>query len=105
MDDMISRQAAIDAIGEKADEIYKTKQKGATYPHNDFFLGMAYAEDIVKQLPPAQPDKSIVEDCLYRIYRNTSVYTATEGRVTIKHYMGELWRELFGEEDMPEWMS
>ena len=54
-DDLISRQAAIDKIGEKADEIYKTKQKGATYPHDDFFQGMAYAEDVVNRLPSAQP--------------------------------------------------
>ncbi len=55
MSNLISRQAAIDAIGEKSDEIYKTKQKGATYPHNDFFQGMAYAADIVKNMPSAQP--------------------------------------------------
>ena len=54
MDDLISRQAAIDAIGEKSDEIYKTKQKGATYPHDDFFQGMAYAENVVKNLPSAE---------------------------------------------------
>ena len=57
MRDLISRQAAIDAIGEKSDEIYKTKQKGATYPHDDFFQGMAYAENVVKQLPPIQPKR------------------------------------------------
>lgn len=56
MNDLISRQAAIDAIGKKSDEIYKTKQKGATYPHDDFFQGMAYAENVVKQLPPIQPE-------------------------------------------------
>ena len=57
----ISREQAIDAIGEKSDEIYKTKQKGATYPHDDFFQGMAYAENVVKQLPPIQPESS--EEC------------------------------------------
>ena len=57
MDDAISKQQAIDAIGEKSDEIYKTKQKGATYPHDDFFQGMAYAENVVKQLPPIQPKR------------------------------------------------
>ena len=56
-EDTIYRQAAIDAIDEKSDEIYKTKQKGATYPHDDFFQGMAYAENIIKQLPPAQSDQ------------------------------------------------
>ena len=56
MSDLIDRQQAIDAIGEKSDEIYKTKQKGATYPHDDFFQGMTYAENVVKQLPSAQPE-------------------------------------------------
>ena len=61
--DLISRQAAIEAIGEKSDEIYKTKQKGATYPHDDFFQGMAYAENVVKQLPPIQPEIIRCKDC------------------------------------------
>jgi hypothetical protein len=67
--DCISRQMAIDAIGEKSDEIYKTKQKGATYPHDDFFQGMAYAENVVKQLPPVQPEKRTETsacDCISR---------------------------------------
>ena len=57
MDDLISRQAAIDAIGKKSDEIYKTKQKGATYPHDDFFQGMAYAGNVVEQMPSAQAER------------------------------------------------
>ena len=68
MSDLISRQAAIDAIGEKSDEIFKTKQKGATYPHDDFFQGMAYAENVVKQLPPAQPERIVrCKDCKHWI--------------------------------------
>ena len=63
MSDYISRTQAIDAIGEKSDEIYKIKQKGATYPHDAFFQGMAYAENVVKQLPSAQPDKYWKEQC------------------------------------------
>ena len=59
MSDLISRQAAIDAIGKKSDEIYKTKQKGATYPHDDFFQGMAYAGNVVEQMPSAQPEPAI----------------------------------------------
>lgn len=55
--DTIYRQDAINKIVETSDEIYKIKQKGATYPHDDFFQGMAYAENIVKQLPPAQPEQ------------------------------------------------
>ena len=56
--DLIDRQVAIDAIDKKADEMYKTKQMGATYPHDDFFQGMAYAEDVVKHLPSAEPVKA-----------------------------------------------
>ena len=63
MSDLISRQAAIDAIGKKSDEIYKTKQKGATYPHDDFFQGMAYAENVVEQMPSAQPEITRCKDC------------------------------------------
>jgi hypothetical protein len=64
--DLIDRRAVIDAIGEKADEIYKTKQKGATYPHNDFFQGMAYAADIVKNMPSAQPEcEHTMEEFMY----------------------------------------
>ena len=66
MDDLISREQAIDAIGEKSDEIYKTKQKGATYPHDDFFQGMAYAENVVKQLPSTQPEIIYCGDCKYK---------------------------------------
>ena len=56
MDDLISRQVAIDAIAAKSDEIYETKMKGATFPHGDFFQAMAYAETIVKNLPSVQPE-------------------------------------------------
>ena len=54
-EDAISRQAAIDGIGAKSDEMYETKMKGATFPHDDFFQGMAYAANIVENLPPVQP--------------------------------------------------
>lgn len=63
--DLISRQAAIDAIGAKSDEIYKTKQTGATFPHDDFFQGMAYAAYIVKNMPSAQIGIIRCMDCIY----------------------------------------
>lgn len=55
-DRLISLQAAIDAINARADEIYETKRKGATYPHDDLFQGMAYAVDVIKRVPSAQPE-------------------------------------------------
>lgn len=82
MDDLISRQAAIDTIGDKFDEIYKTKQKGATYPHDDFFQGMAYAENIVRQLPSAQPEIIRCSECSYHKEMHLPP-TDTEDAVTI----------------------
>ena len=76
MSDLISRQAAIDAIGKKSDEIYKTKQKGATYPHDDFFQGMAYAENVVEQMPSAQADSkelSFTRNALDTISRQAAI--------------------------------
>lgn len=52
--DLISRQAAIDAIGKLSDEIYRTVEKGATFPTRGWFDGMAQAEHIVKNLPSVQ---------------------------------------------------
>ena len=82
MNNCVSRQAAIDAIGEKSDEIYKTKQKGATYPHDDFFQGMAYAENVVKQLPPAQPEPQtarVFQEIIVE-YPSISTYPEYEGK-------------------------
>ena len=66
MDDTISRQAAINAIVAKANEVFETKKKGATYPHDDFFQGMAYAENIIKNLSSAQPEIIRCKDCKYQ---------------------------------------
>ena len=63
MDNLISRQVEIDAINARADEICETKRKGATYPHDDMFQGMAYAVDIIKRVPSAQPEQTNCEYC------------------------------------------
>lgn len=51
MDDLISREQAIDAIVELSDTIFKNIEKGATYPPRAWFAGMANAESIIKDLP------------------------------------------------------
>ena len=63
MDDLISRRAAIDAIGKVADELYKNIIKGATFPQRQWFDGMAYAESVLENLPSAQPDIIRCKDC------------------------------------------
>ena len=64
MSDLISREAAIDAIGKLSDEIYRTVEKGATFPKKEWFDGMAQAEHIVKNLPSTQPEIIRCKDCL-----------------------------------------
>lgn len=51
MNDLISREQAIDAIGELSDTIFKNIEKGATYPPRAWFAGVASAESIIEGLP------------------------------------------------------
>ena len=57
MDDLISRQAAIDAIGKASDELYENIKKGATFPQRQWFDGMAQAQSILENLPSAQSER------------------------------------------------
>ena len=86
--DTISRQAAVEAIGKKSDEIYKTKQKGATYPHDDFFQGMAYAENIIMNLPSAQPEIIRCGQCKYAEVADKE--DAQDG-YTCQFHRGSIW--------------
>ena len=64
--DVISRQAAIDAIGTLSDSIFKNVEKGATYPKRQWFDGMANAESIIKDLPSVlHPEIIRCEDCIH----------------------------------------
>ena len=56
MNDLISRWAAIDAIGKASDELYENIKKGATFPQRQWFDGMAQAQSILENLPSAQPE-------------------------------------------------
>jgi hypothetical protein len=58
--DLISRQAAIDAIGKVSDELYENIKKGATFPQWQWFDGMAQAQSILENLPSAQPEEASV---------------------------------------------
>ena len=61
MDSLISRQAAIDAIGKASDELYENIKKGATFPQRQWFDGMAQAQSILENLPSAQPERKTGE--------------------------------------------
>lgn len=57
MSDLISRRAAIDALGKTLDELYENIKKGATFPQRQWFDGMAQAQSILENLPSAQPER------------------------------------------------
>lgn len=76
-DDLIRRQDAIDAIGKISDEMYRTVEKGATFPPRAWFDGMAQAEHIVKNLPFAQPEPQWIP-CSERLPEENQICIVTD---------------------------
>ena len=90
MDDLISRQAAIDAAKDWYDGLICGSFKGL--------------KKRLEALPSVQPDEEKISDALYRIYRNTSPHTSAEGVAAVKYYIREIYREIYGEEG-PTWLK
>ncbi|GEM_PF-4798348 len=90
MDDVISRQAAIDELEHAA--------WGKEWDK-------ALAKAMFESLPSAQPDRDVIDDCLYHIYKNISVHTATGGVIAIRYYMEKLYEEIYGKGERPWWMT
>ena len=67
MADLIDRQAAIDAIGKAADELYENIKKGATFPQRQWFDGMAQAQSILEDLPSAEQKSGRYVDLSERV--------------------------------------
>ena len=57
MDDLISREAAIEAIDKRVDEGYENIKMLATFPQRPWFDGMTHAQSILVNLPSAQPER------------------------------------------------
>ena len=117
MDDLISRQAAIDAIDtEGLDEqircemcrnpmhTYRGCDGNCKYDEKLYKRIMQILDERIKPLPSAQPDKEKISDALYHIYRNKGTSTSAEGVAAIKYYIAEIWREIYGEEG-PTWLK
>lgn len=97
MSDLISRQAAIDALAKFVpyaicDESTESYTNGLTDAYN-----------LICQLPSAQPDEEKISDLLYDVYRLTCPQLGTGGVALLKSYIFMVYREIFGEEG-PEWM-
>ena len=91
MIDLISRQAAIDALN----KLDVSDGVGISSVACDL---QAEAIRSIENLLSVQPDEEKISDTLYNIYRNTSPHTSAEGVAAIKYYIAEIWREIYGEE-------
>ena len=100
--ELISRQAAIEAVGKLCDGCDNGGYCGECridHPDKD-------AIDVLEGLPPIQPDKDKVSNLLYHIYSIQSPHLDMTGVIAKKYYCQELWKELFGKEsELPWWMN
>ena len=94
MNDLISREAALGCFYDWIDQYGNehTADEDATYQR-------------IAELPAVQPDRDTIDDCLYHIYKNISVHTATGGVIAIRYYMEKLYEEIYGEGEKPWWMK
>ena len=119
MDDLISRQAAIDVlrnrwlktrnyegIGEDIAEECEIYLKTLPSAQPDV-TGINVGDMVSRQAAiDAQPDKDKVSNLLYHIYSIQSPHLDVSGVVAKKYYCEELWKELFGKEsELPRWMT
>ena len=99
-DDLISRQAAIDAVR----ELYIQSPK----INNDIVYDTAIdqAHDALVNLPSAQPefDKEKISELLMRLYLMGLVHLTKDNIVRRQHYCEELWKALFHDDELPVWM-
>lgn len=68
---------------------------------DDYKTMMEYIDEI----SAVQPDRDVIDDCLYHIYKNISVHTATGGVIAIRYYMEKLYEDIYGEGERPWWMT
>lgn len=100
-DDTISRQAVFDALR----TCYDTET--VTMSNGDEYINYEDAVGEIEQLSSAQPklNKGKISNLLWNEYRIMSPHLSAEGVVAKRYYCKELWKELFGEEETPVWMT
>ena len=122
--DLISRQAAIDiernATVDTNPSHFEAHQKftqfmddaevssfGRWQWSNGFNTALTAVGIDLKKLPSTQPrlNKKRISDLLWNEYRTMSPHLSAEGVVARRYYCKELWKELFGEEETPVWMT
>ena len=68
-------------------------------------LADAYA--VIQGMPTVEPklNKEKISNLLWNEYREMSSHLSAEGVVARRYFCKELWKELFGEEETPVWMT
>ena len=105
--DLISRREAIDAVSEYATiwMSYTDDMSASEIAEKALSAARDTMIRIMREQPAVQPDRDVIDDCLYHIHKNISVHTATGGVIAIRYYMEKLYEEIYGEEERPWWMT
>lgn len=98
MNDSISRQAAINALN---GDITVTERENAEAVGNYVML----VADRLRRLPPTLPDRELIDDYMLKIKQSISLYTAAERVVAINYYLEQIYEQIYGEGEKPNWMS
>ena len=110
MDDLISRQAAIDALDEQIEQCNKALGSFDISPKDEYAIKVerasleAYKEQL-ENMPSAQPDRKLIADYMWKIKQNISPHTAAEGVIAIKYYLEQIYEQIYGEGEKPKWMT
>ena len=110
MDNLISRQAAIDALDEQIEQCNKALGSFDISPKDEYAIKVerasleAYKEQL-ENMPSAQPDRKLIADYMWKIKQNISPHTAAEGVIAIKYYLEQIYEQIYGEGEKPKWMT
>ena len=94
MNDLISRQAAIDALNEYFARIGKLKRRGLTKGEKAISLDTVGA---IKTLPPIQPEIIYCKDCKHFIREDVEEYTPYGYDTHFHAFCDKHWDEEQGE--------
>ena len=99
MDDLISRQAAIDILKQFKPEIIPY-EKARSYVEET--IDTMYNR--IEELPSVQPDRKLIDDYMWKIKQNISTHTSAEGVIAIKYYLEQIYEQIYGKGEKTKWM-
>ena len=77
MDDLISRQAVLDALKDAINDSVVLTIQGYMYSHDDNYFGLEVALSLIQNLPSAQPDIIRCGECSHK-----------DKKIDYCHYLG-----------------